>query len=843
MTFKKYLTIHGHFYQPPRENPWLEEIEIQDSARPFHDWNERVSYECYEPNSVSRIVDDRNRILDIVNNYQKMSFNIGPTLLSWMEKYAPCSYRRIINADKESINIYNGHGCAIAQVYNHIIMPLANTNDKYTQAIWGIRDFQKRFGRSPEGIWLAETAVDAETLEVLIDLGIRYTILSPYQAQCVRKLNPENQNNEEWHDVSWGSIDPSQPYRYYVEGTDNKKFIDLFFYDGAISKSVAFDFLLTDGEKFARRLLDGYSEERQRPQLVNIATDGESYGHHTKFGDMALSYVLGVKAKDLGFEITNYGEFLEMYPPEYEVDIKPVSSWSCSHGVGRWKDDCGCSTGALPGWNQKWRKPLRDALDYLRDELIKLCSAEGAKYYKDFWDARNKYIDVILDRSEENVNKFLKENCISSFKMKDKTNALKLMEIQRFCMLMYTSCGWFFAEISGIETVQIMKYAARAIQLAGAFTKTNYEEKFTNILAKAKSNIEEYDNGKKIYEKFVKPSVVCIEHIVCHWAISSLYTKLSELDEIYCYKIKKTNYKVVTNGHAQLVMGRIEVTSKITYEKWDMGFAMLKTPDSEFYCSVKECTPDDTPEKMAAAAKLLTETFMSNVLLETLKGFEKHYSAKFYSLKDVLLDKRKTILDNVLKSRLTKVADTYEELYEELRTPVEHLAKLGMDIPDAFRVSAKFCLIKNLEELLANIHDFRNEEFLDEIKKIKENSDKFFINLNKSNSRVIIAKKLQSLIDELSQTMDFKVADEIFAIFELIEILGLNVEIKVAQNIYFEKIYSKINLLIEHLETSKSKDKDRQIALMLLEVGKKLNINTDFYRPHIDKASLPTRSV
>ena len=702
---------------------------------------------------------------------------------------------------------------------------------------------QKRFGRSPEGIWLAETAVDAETLEVLIDLGIRYTILSPYQAQCVRKLNPENQNNEEWHDVSWGSIDPSQPYRYYVEGTDNKKFIDLFFYDGAISKSVAFDFLLTDGEKFARRLLDGYSEERQRPQLVNIATDGESYGHHTKFGDMALSYVLGVKAKDLGFEITNYGEFLEMYPPEYEVDIKPVSSWSCSHGVGRWKDDCGCSTGALPGWNQKWRKPLRDALDYLRDELIKLCSAEGAKYYKDFWDARNKYIDVILDRSEENVNKFLKENCISSFKMKDKTNALKLMEIQRFCMLMYTSCGWFFAEISGIETVQIMKYAARAIQLAGAFTKTNYEEKFTNILAKAKSNIEEYDNGKKIYEKFVKPSVVCIEHIVCHWAISSLYTKLSELDEIYCYKIKKTNYKVVTNGHAQLVMGRIEVTSKITYEKWDMGFAMLKTPDSEFYCSVKECTPDDTPEKMAAAAKLLTETFMSNVLLETLKGFEKHYSAKFYSLKDVLLDKRKTILDNVLKSRLTKVADTYEELYEELRTPVEHLAKLGMDIPDAFRVSAKFCLIKNLEELLANIHDFRNEEFLDEIKKIKENSDKFFINLNKSNSRVIIAKKLQSLIDELSQTMDFKVADEIFAIFELIEILGLNIEIKVAQNIYFEKIYSKINLLIEHLETSKSKDKDRQMALMLLEVGKKLNINTDFYRPHIDKASLPTRSV
>ena len=838
MTFKKYLTIHGHFYQPPRENPWLEEIEIQDSARPFHDWNERVSSECYEPNSVSRIVDDKNRILDIVNNYQNMSFNIGPTLLSWMEKYAPCSYRRIINADKNSIELYGGHGCAIAQVYNHIIMPLANTNDKYTQAIWGIRDFQKRFGRMPEGIWLAETAVDAQTLEVLIDLGIRYTILSPFQAQCVRKMDSENPND--WHDVSWGSIDPSQPYRYYVEGSDKKKFIDLFFYDGAISKSVAFDFLLTDGEKFARRLLDGYSESRQRTQLVNIATDGESYGHHTKFGDMALSYVLGVKAKDLGFEITNYGQYLEMYPPEYEVDIKPVSSWSCSHGVERWKDDCGCNTGAQPGWNQKWRKPLRDALDYLRDELIKLCSAEGAKYYKDFWDARNKYIDVILDRSEESVNKFLKENCISGFKAKDRTKALKLMEIQRFCMLMYTSCGWFFSEISGIETVQIMKYAARAIQLAGAFSNANFEEKFLNILSKAKSNIEEYGNGKNIYERFVKPSVVCIEQIVCHWAISSLYSDLADLDEIYCYKIKKVNYKVVKNGHAELALGRIEVTSKITLEKWDMGFALLKTPDSEFYCAAKECKPD---EDLSEGRKLIINTFMSNVMLETLKAFEEQYSAKFYRLKDVLIDKRKTILDNVLKSRLTRVANTYEELFEELKVPVAHLANLGMDIPDAFRVSAKFCLIKNLQEILTHIHDFRNEEFLAQVKKIKEGADKFFVNLNKSNSGVILAKKLQSLIDELSQTMDLKVADEIFAIFDVIDILQLNVEIKVAQNIYFEKIYSKINILVEHLELSKTKDEDRQIALTLLEVGKKLNINTDFYRPHIDKASLPFRSA
>ena len=414
------------------------------------------------------------------------------------------------------------------------------------------------------------------------------------------------------------------------------------------------------------------------------------------------------------------------------------------------------------------------------------------------------------------------------------------MEIQRFCMLMYTSCGWFFAEISGIETVQIMKYAARAIQLAGAFSNANFEEKFLNILSKAKSNIEEYGNGKNIYERFVKPSVVCIEQIVCHWAISSLYSDLADLDEIYCYKIKKVNYKVVKNGHAELALGRIEVTSKITLEKWDMGFALLKTPDSEFYCAAKECKPD---EDLSEGRKLIINTFMSNVMLETLKAFEEQYSAKFYRLKDVLIDKRKTILDNVLKSRLTRVANTYEELFEELKVPVAHLANLGMDIPDAFRVSAKFCLIKNLQEILTHIHDFRNEEFLAQVKKIKEGADKFFVNLNKSNSGVILAKKLQSLIDELSQTMDLKVADEIFAIFDVIDILQLNVEIKVAQNIYFEKIYSKINILVEHLELSKTKDEDRQIALTLLEVGKKLNINTDFYRPHIDKASLPFRSA
>ena len=330
-----FLTIHGHFYQPPRENPWLEAIELQDSALPFHDWNERINKECYNPNSVSKIVDNRNRILDVVNNYEHMSFNFGPTLLSWMEHFAPLTYERIIKADIESVSEHSGHGNAMAQVYNHIIMPLANENDKQTQIKWGIRDFEYRFGRKPEGMWLAETAVDDETLRILEENGIKFTVLSPYQALKFRQ-----EGDKDWQDVSWGNIDPARSYRYYIKSAPGK-FIDLFFYDGAISRSVAFDELLKDGNKFIRRLKEGISDCRDYPQLINIATDGESYGHHTKFGDMALSYVLKIRAKDEGFKITNYAEYLDKYRSNCEVDIKQASSWSCFHGVGRWKEDCG----------------------------------------------------------------------------------------------------------------------------------------------------------------------------------------------------------------------------------------------------------------------------------------------------------------------------------------------------------------------------------------------------------------------------------------------------------------------------------------------------------------------
>src|SRR5574344_416954 len=618
---KKYLTIHGHFYQPPRENPWIEAIELQDSALPFHDWNERVNLECYNPNSASRIVDAKNKVLDIVNNYSLMSFNFGPTLLSWLEVHAPKTYERIIKADVVSRVKFSGHGNAMAQVYSHMIMPLSNRHDKETQVKWGIKDFEYRFGRKPEGMWLAETAVDDETLEVLAENDIKFTILSPYQALKYRKIGDKN-----WTDAGWGNIDPAKPYRYYVKNSSDKH-IDLFFYDGAISKSVAFDNILQDGAKFVNRLEEGVSNSRNYSQLINIATDGESYGHHTKFGDMALAYVLRVKAEQDGFIITNYAEYLDKYEVKDEVDIKQASSWSCCHGVGRWKEDCGCSTGGQPSWNQRWRKPLREAFDYLRDNLSILFETRGEKFFvKNPWEVRNAYIDVILDRSEMSVKGFLKENLKPQCNDDDKVAAMKLLAMQRQAMLMYTSCGWFFADISGIETTQIMKSAARAMQLAASFTQEDYETNFVNILARAQSNIKEFGSGADIYNKFVRPSVVTIKQIASLWAILSLYQDTDDETSLYCYDIKRLCYKTVSKGKNALYTGRIEIKSQITLEKYDLVFALLKYSGGDFHCAIKEFSSVD---EFSAMQKNLNKIFADNPLTEIIRSLDENFGKEY----------------------------------------------------------------------------------------------------------------------------------------------------------------------------------------------------------------------
>jgi len=511
----RHICIHGHFYQPPRENPWLGAVEFEDSAYPFHDWNARITAECYAPNAVSRILDDEDRIVRIVNNYARISFNFGPTLLAWMEREDPETYSAVLEADRESRRLHDGHGSALAQAYNHTILPLANRRDRITQVVWGIRDFEHRFGRKPEGMWLPETAVDLETLEVLAARGMRFTILAPNQAS---RVTPRR--GRRWRDVSGSRIDPTMAYEARLP---SGRSIALFFYDGPVSRSVAFEDTLHNGEVFAERLVGIFDEARKGPQLAHIATDGETYGHHHRFGDMALAYALHHIEKHGGGELTNYAAFLERHPPTHRVEIFERSSWSCVHGVDRWQRDCGCNSGGHPGWHQAWRAPLRAALDWLRDRVAPIFEQRAGQWLADPWAARDDYVEVLLDPRPETRDRFLRRLTLGALTADQRTEVWRLLELQRCAMLMYTSCGWFFDDVSSIETVQVLKYAGRCLHLAGTLAGEDLEPEFLERLALAPSNRAEFENGRGVYLAAVKPAMVDLHKVAAHYGASLLF--------------------------------------------------------------------------------------------------------------------------------------------------------------------------------------------------------------------------------------------------------------------------------------------------------------------------------
>lgn len=532
-----FAVLHGHFYQPPRENPWTDVVPRQASARPYHDWNERITDECYRANAWSRINGASGRIAGIVNNYAALSFDFGPTLLRDLERRRPDVYRRIIEADRVSVELRGGHGNGIAQSYNHTILPLTCERDKITQVRWGMRDFEHRFGRKSEGLWLPETAIDAATLAVLAAQGVRFVILAPHQARRIRKLGDPH-----WHDVRWadgrgGGYEVSGPYggrpfetgrayRAYVgtppksergrrsEASAKRPFVDVFFYDGELAGAVSFHHLLRRSEDLGDRIeAAGKTQAALRGPggsggvLVHYATDGEIYGHHERFGDMCLAYFAEREAPRRGIELTNYGEFLATHPPEFEVELNygegEGTAWSCAHGVGRWVRDCGCTTHAQPGWNQAWRGPLRAGLDAVRDEIHREFESLSDLFF-DPWTARDGYIECVLDRSAAQRELFLATHARSALSREQRARAWALLEASHQAMLMYTSCAWFFADISGIEPRQNLAYAARAIELAQPFVSTPLEPRLLDHLSHARSNLPEWGDGARIYRKVLR---------------------------------------------------------------------------------------------------------------------------------------------------------------------------------------------------------------------------------------------------------------------------------------------------------------------------------------------------
>jgi alpha-amylase/alpha-mannosidase (GH57 family) len=677
----RYLCVHGHFYQPPRENPSLEAVELQDSAYPYHDWNVKITSECYAPNATSRILDEEQRIIQLVNNYAQISFNFGPSLLSWMETKASKIYEALSEADKTSQANRSGHGNAIAQAYNHMILPLTNARDKVTQVRWGLRDFEYRFGRFPEGMWLPETAVDTETLEVLAANGIKFTILAPHQAKRIRRRGVRT-----WRDVTSDRIDPS---RAYLVQLPSKRSISVFFYDGPISQGVAFEGLLDDGRRFADRLLSGFSDARQWPQLVHIATDGESYGHHHRYGEMALSYALHyIEANKLA-ELTNYGQFLERHPPDHLAEIVDNSSWSCVHGVERWRANCGCNSGGHAGWTQEWRGPLRAALDWLRDRLIPLYEEKAAPLLKDPWSARDDYIRVILDRSQDNLSKFFADHATHALQPDEQVAALKLLEIQRHAMLMYTSCGWFFDELSGLETVQVIQYAGRAVQLAQNFLGDPIESDFLDRLAAAKSNLPEHGDGKQIYEKWVKPAFVTADQVAGHYAISSLFETYSERAHIFCYDVEREDYSFEVAGKQRLAVGRARFSSEITRETASLGFGVLHLGDHNICGGARDFQDLKDYENLK---KSLADSFAKADTAGAIHTLTETFSGNAFSLRTLFRDEQRKIVDIILNESLETTTAAFQRIYENHAPLMRFLNGLGIPVPATFRSAAEIAL-------------------------------------------------------------------------------------------------------------------------------------------------------
>ena len=761
----KYLCIHGHFYQPPRENAWLDEIEIQESAAPFHDWNARICAECYAPNTLARVLNDKQQLTDLINNYARISFNFGPTLLSWMEKKEPEVYRAILEADKQSQQNFSGHGSAIAQAYNHMILPLANRRDKYTQVRWGIADFKKRFGRMPESLWLAETACNTETLEVLAECGMKFVILAPGQCAKVRKIG-----EEKWQDVSGAKVDPK---RAYLCNLPSGRRIALFFYDGPVSQGIAFSDTLKSGETFAGRLLGTYNSGPEA-QLMHIATDGETYGHHQKFADMALAYCLKYVEDKTDVVLTVYGEFLAKNPPLYEAQIFENSSWSCFHGVERWRADCGCNSGMHGGWHQKWRKPLRDALDWLRDEMIKTYDTVGRQYFKDPWAARDEYIDLVLDRSLDAQHRFFLKHATEKA-WTDRPGALRLLEMQRFAMLMYTSCGWFFDEISGIETVQIMQYAARAAQLNKQISGVDLEPELIKRLEAAPSNIRDLKNGAVVYQRFVLPQKMPLEKIAAQHAVAVLTDPTLNPNRAYDCEVKDFTHTLLTAPANHLYYGEMTVFSTITLEERHFVFVVLQQGATSFLSAAM-----DVPADKDALFDTLKTSFEKGRYDECAAQIRERFK-NVYPLLSLFKDVQRKVIDSVMNKVYEDTDRKFTQIFEEQYPVVRGLQYIGTPLPKPFLTVADFVLTSDLKA------EFRAKDVdINAVEELMEDVKTLGLDVSGEELRRVVSDKLTVLAFAFARNpADSAAAMKVVEFLNYMEIFGFTPDITKAQEFVF----------------------------------------------------------
>lgn len=804
---KKYICIHGHYYQPPRENAWLEFVEVQDSAHPYHDWNQRITAECYGPNTSSRILSSSDKIVNIVNNFADTSFNIGPTLLSWLELEANDVYKRILKADRKSRQNFGGHGSALAQVYNHIIMPLASKEDKEIQVYWGIKDFEHRFKRKPMGMWLAETAVDTETLEVLAAHEIKFTILAPRQAKGIRKIG-----QTDWTKVDAGSLDTRRPYRCVLPSGNE---ITLFFYDGERSQAVAFKKLLDSGKRFAESFTTGFDKNPDEPQLVHIATDGESYGHHHRYGDMALAYALDYIEFEEIAELTNYAQFLDMFPPTYEAQIHDNSSWSCVHGVERWRANCGCNSGGHGDWNQEWRQPLRVALDWLRDTANTIIDEQMSRFNVDLRSMKNAYIEVMLSRDIENTDQFLRKYISNPLSSEDRTKVIRLLEAVRHLQLMYTSCAWFFDEISGMETVQVLQYANRAIQLIERESTHKIEDGFLTMLAEAKSNIAKYKNGKEIYTAWINPKRLTLSSVGMHYAVASLFAEYPEEQTIYNYIAKSKIFERLYAGNHRLAIGFTQVNSKVTYSDKEFCFAVVYLGQNHIIGNFSDKIDEDTFKEMMP---LITTAFSESRLADVIGLMQQYFGERKFTLNNLFRDDRKKVLDLIVEKGL-KVADNYfQDVYNDNYNLMNILKENDMHIPQMLRQNLEIVINSEILKFLKS--DADNPEKLENL---AVEALKWKVVLHKTEMEFAATEKLFDLISKVESNLsDNRRLESMNGIFEQLKQLSITPDLWRIQNRYFK--LGKEHLTDKEFAAEVGNQEDVEWMEAFLKLGEYINV-------------------
>lgn len=760
----KYICIHGHFYQPPRENPFLNKIERQESAFPYHDWNEKINDECYRPNTSSRILSPHGKIIDIVNNFEYISFNVGPTLMSWLLEYDYSTYKKIIEADAISRTTNNGHGNALAQVYNHIIMPLANERDKQTQIKWGIADFKKHFNRDPEGMWLAETAINMSTVKALIENGIKFTILSPFQAEKVK-----THFSNEWINVSNGNIDPTQPYRIFAD-ENKEKYLDVFFYDAPISTAISFEHLLRDSYNFANRLDTAAKPNQGRPTLVTVSTDGESYGHHEPFGDMCLSFFFKNIAEKYHMKPINYGAFLERFAPISEVVLKEGinhegTAWSCSHGVGRWKKNCGCSTGGEVGWNQEWRKPLREGLDALRDLLWEAYYQISEPLLQDVEKARNDYYFVF--NGIWSKDKFFEKNVKTKISPEQKITILEMLESQRFSQLMFTSCGWFFSDISGIETVQIIKYANAAIYYAQPHTKPDLEKVFLSYLKQTTSNVGTTHDGNVIYKSWIKPHELTPEKAVNQFIVKSHLTNRIKEQDIYLYTITPTND--LTFWQEDTVFRALNChTCNIYTDRTSIYSVLLidKNGQVKTYISTNILNLD------AIKKELLSATTHNEIL--------KKYYKTILTMADLNFEESADIMDILWSKKTNRLNKDLNKLYTGFKELIEETVRMGGYLPPEIKSAIEIIMSAKLYQEIKDVSIWTTKTLKPALN-IIDLSKSLHLKLNVNESSYYLELYLKSLVNRIEKSKDPKIINEVVSFLSIYEKLGIKINRSAAE--------------------------------------------------------------